>query len=426
HRSQQLSRRPTSTVPKVDSNTSEEKLKMGEPRDEIFERAETETKEGFMAALAKTGGALKLLKTKSRFAQPPLTCSQESSKILSESNDSRYMGVESKRMSTSREPKSELIFVEGKEHCPAPQHIAPVSITICGASTLSGDSTRNMPATNTEDPEPQTRSIALVGKGNYPESQHTNGSTPSSPKILSESNSPTRLVMSDFKEEVAPKYPTATFFRNSARFKSTLRRATIAPKYDSKGSLASERPVSLRGVNEDETPVVAEKKMFTLSQGLNAKSSFSTNAQVFVSQFLTFNCFHPAMNRSKVKQTLRDWQQYYLKHCFFVDAITTLPFELIPATSDSFLPIEYLWAIRILRLVFDSANPHMVALQEAGVMEQYTWSMLTSVGNTFPVAYSPLAPSCRWIILAFVLVGAGMYAMIVGTLSSFAIGFDAS
>ncbi|KAI8609414.1 cyclic nucleotide-binding-like protein [Chytriomyces sp. MP71] len=302
--------------------------------------------------------------------------------------------------------------------------------------------------------------------------------------------------------------------------RTTLHRATVAPKYDSKGSLASEKPVSLRGVDEDEAPILAEMKRFTLSEGLNAKSAFSVNAQVAISlvmmssiwlipvslafevelqveysclltlvyladcilELVTFNSLHPAMNQVKEKQHLRKWQMYYLKHSFIFDAITLLPFELIPVASPDILQPRYLWAIRIIRLyklprimstspkyrrllkqlqhffaighsgalifplllifflflhiqscaiylsgrIFDSTNPHIIDLQEGSVWQQYSWSLLTAVGNTFPVAYSPLTPSCRWIILAFVLVGAGMYAMIVGTLSSFAIGFDAS
>ncbi|KAJ3021547.1 UNVERIFIED_CONTAM: anaphase-promoting complex subunit Hcn1 [Siphonaria sp. JEL0065] len=65
-------------------------------------------------------------------------------------------------------------------------------------------------------------------------------------------------------------------------------------------------------------------------------------------------------------------------------------------------------------------------MEFAAVFDQYTWALFTSVGNTFPLAYRPSRSEERWITLMFIICGAGVYASIVGAISSFAMGVDAS
>ncbi|KAI8606818.1 hypothetical protein BC830DRAFT_1087500, partial [Chytriomyces sp. MP71] len=260
-------------------------------------------------------------------------------------------------------------------------------------------------------------------------------------------------------------------FPGTSKLQDALHGATVASKYDSKGSLASERPVSLRGVDEDEVPILAETKRFNFSEGLNAKSAFSVNSQVVISlimistiwlipfslafevelpveyscllsltylvdcilEIVTFNSLHPAMNQSKMKLNLREWQKYYLKRRFLMDTITLIPFELIPSKPPYLLQPQYLWVIRLFRLyklpllfstspkylrllkqlqhffaighsgalifpllmifflflhvqccviylagrIFDSGSPQIENLQGASVWQQYSWSLLT-------------------------------------------------
>ncbi|KAJ3053579.1 Potassium voltage-gated channel sub H member 7, partial [Rhizoclosmatium hyalinum] len=49
-----------------------------------------------------------------------------------------------------------------------------------------------------------------------------------------------------------------------------------------------------------------------------------------------------------------------------------------------------------------------------------------SATNMFPVGYHPSNPEEQLLLVGFVLFGAGLYACIVGAISSIAMGFDAS
>ncbi|KAJ3236577.1 hypothetical protein HDU78_004520 [Chytriomyces hyalinus] len=194
-------------------------------------------------------------------------------------------------------------------------------------------------------------------------------------------------------------------------------------------------------------------------------------------EFLTFRKSRLTCADSKTVFTLRDWQQHYLKTTFILDLISSVPFELLNSEH-----AEYLWIIRFLRLHkltgIMTTNPKFVAIRKAiqsalgigqtfsvvfplmfclcaflhlqacalflvgrlqgftnpsiaevqfdALAAKYTWAIYTAVGNTFPMFYRPSSTMEKCVVIAFSIVGAGLYASIVGTISSFAMGVNAS
>ncbi|KAJ3283011.1 anaphase-promoting complex subunit Hcn1 [Rhizoclosmatium sp. JEL0117] len=194
-------------------------------------------------------------------------------------------------------------------------------------------------------------------------------------------------------------------------------------------------------------------------------------------EFLTPNTRFFNLMQANQDLQLRDWQIYYLTHGFLLDLVTALPLDMLP-----FNGAHYMLAIRLIRLykvppiflespiyiqmmkniqrwlgIGHSASlifPLMVLFcvflhieacaifltsrlegfsnidiepyRDASIERQYTWALFASIGNTFPLGYKPARISEQWLVLMFTMVGAGLYAAIVGAVSSFAMGFDAS
>lgn len=64
---------------------------------------------------------------------------------------------------------------------------------------------------------------------------------------------------------------------------------------------------------------------------------------------------------------------------------------------------------------------------EKDLSGQYTWSIFSAISNTFPVTgYRPTEPVEQWVTIIAVLLGALLYAALVGTISSFSFGLDSS
>ncbi|KAI8838235.1 hypothetical protein BJ741DRAFT_601874 [Chytriomyces cf. hyalinus JEL632] len=193
-------------------------------------------------------------------------------------------------------------------------------------------------------------------------------------------------------------------------------------------------------------------------------------------EFATFRINHPAISVLD-KPCLRDWQLYYLKTGFCLDLISALPFEVLPVREQ-----EFLWGLRLLRLyklprifstspkfaairktlesslgigktfsgifsllfclaIFlhleacilflagrlnDFSNASIANVQFKDTFERYIWALFTATGNTFPLYYKPNTIIEQMIVIGFLLVGAGLYASIVGMISAFSMGFDAS
>ncbi|KAJ3391281.1 hypothetical protein CcCBS67573_g01567 [Chytriomyces confervae] len=193
-------------------------------------------------------------------------------------------------------------------------------------------------------------------------------------------------------------------------------------------------------------------------------------------EFATFRKNHPAMSVLD-KPCLRDWQLYYLKTGFCLDLMSALPFEVLPVREQ-----EFLWGLRLLRLyklprifstspkfaairktlesslgigktfsgifsllfclaIFlhleacilflagrlnDFSNASIANVQFKDTFERYIWALFTATGNTFPLYYKPNSIIEQMIVIGFLLVGAGLYASIVGMISAFSMGFDAS
>ncbi|KAJ3331253.1 hypothetical protein HDU76_003668 [Blyttiomyces sp. JEL0837] len=61
------------------------------------------------------------------------------------------------------------------------------------------------------------------------------------------------------------------------------------------------------------------------------------------------------------------------------------------------------------------------------LIAQYSWALLASMANTFPVTgYLPKDPPEQFITIVSILIGAVLYAALVGTISSFSLGLDSS
>ncbi|KAJ3223954.1 hypothetical protein HDU81_008822 [Chytriomyces hyalinus] len=203
--------------------------------------------------------------------------------------------------------------------------------------------------------------------------------------------------------------------------------------------------------------------------------SIAFTADIII-EFITFRKTHPSITALE-SPSLRDWQIYYLKHEFILDLLSAFPFEMLPIPD-----AEYLWAIRILRLhklprilaaspkfaairkyletvlgigktfsgifslgfclaVFlhwqacllflagrltDFSNSAIQFVQDKNLVDQYIWALFTATGNTFPVLYRPNTIIEQTMMIIFLITGAALYASIVGMLSAFAMGFDAS
>ncbi|KAJ3332334.1 hypothetical protein HDU76_000563 [Blyttiomyces sp. JEL0837] len=193
-------------------------------------------------------------------------------------------------------------------------------------------------------------------------------------------------------------------------------------------------------------------------------------------EFMTFRYDHSCM-KNLSSPNLAIWHSYYLRNHAFIDLITSIPFDLLPIPSG-----QDLLLIRVLRtsrlpaimmrspvyralrtslevwlgigqafsgifaLIFALAaflhfqacmlffvgrsenfsNPIIADTVHSSRWEKYTWALFQAVGNTFPMVYKPSTMPEQWLTITFIIVGAALYATIVGTLSSFAMGMDAS
>ncbi|KAJ3099912.1 anaphase-promoting complex subunit Hcn1, partial [Physocladia obscura] len=207
---------------------------------------------------------------------------------------------------------------------------------------------------------------------------------------------------------------------------------------------------------------------FSIGFNFNLPIEYSAILTDLLLDYNTLRKYHPSMQAIK-DCTIKDWRSHYFNTTFTIDFITSFPFELLPIPD-----AHYLSTIRMLRLyklprilttssrytkiqkklqamlgIGDSAcslflaarlykfdNVETVQLSSGSLFTQYTWGLFTNkvyikktlqaVGNTFPMTYKPVEPVEQWIILIYIICGAALYASIVGAISSFAMGLDAS
>ncbi|KAJ3092161.1 anaphase-promoting complex subunit Hcn1, partial [Physocladia obscura] len=214
-----------------------------------------------------------------------------------------------------------------------------------------------------------------------------------------------------------------------------------------------------------------------LSVAFSAIISVRNIVDIFL-ELVTFKSNHSAMKFLALQdKTMKFLRQYYLKTNFFIDFLTVIPFELIPIANS-----EYFWIIRLLKvhklyrtvttspiykkirlqmqtifkighsssLVFPLSfiflvflhteaciiflggrlngysNSDISCVENANFWEKYTWSLHKATANIFPSGYAPSNPREEIIVLVFAILGAVLYACIVGAVSSIAIGYDAS
>ncbi|KAJ3341391.1 hypothetical protein HDU83_006622 [Entophlyctis luteolus] len=191
-------------------------------------------------------------------------------------------------------------------------------------------------------------------------------------------------------------------------------------------------------------------------------------------EFITLRSSHPAMC---AESTIQDWREHYVRNRLAVDIIAIIPFELIPVANS-----EYFWLLKLLKMyklvriveyspvyvrirndflkatkighagslmfpvlfwfclflhfqscviflvasLFGFVNEESAPYRDAPIWDQYIWALFTSTANFFPLGYHPKNYQEQLVTLFFVICSAGLFACIVGVISSIAVGFDPS
>ncbi|KAI8843362.1 hypothetical protein BJ741DRAFT_574210 [Chytriomyces cf. hyalinus JEL632] len=186
---------------------------------------------------------------------------------------------------------------------------------------------------------------------------------------------------------------------------------------------------------------------------------------------------HPKLLLKTNAPTLFEWQKHYLMTALPLDILTIIPFELLPSDA-----ADYLWLIRCIRIyklphvistsplfhklrkrlegmlgigesfsnifpltfflcaflhveacalfyvgrMSSFSNSVIALVQYQNLQTQYIWALFSAIGNTFPLSFRPNTPQEQIVMLCFSMIGAALYASIVGTISSFSIGLDVS
>ncbi|KAJ1548024.1 hypothetical protein HK096_006920 [Nowakowskiella sp. JEL0078] len=109
-------------------------------------------------------------------------------------------------------------------------------------------------------------------------------------------------------------------------------------------------------------------------------------------------------------------KKVFLSIGFVLDIISTIPFDII--FRNSIHLSEILLLLRCLRVRW---------FMQIIFNNRYTWAYFTAISNTFPVTgYRPTDPVEVWITIISILIGAVLFAVLVGTISSFSFGLDSS
>ncbi|KAI9343538.1 hypothetical protein BDR26DRAFT_1006260 [Obelidium mucronatum] len=77
-------------------------------------------------------------------------------------------------------------------------------------------------------------------------------------------------------------------------------------------------------------------------------------------------------------------------------------------------------------LQFDHWKLNSGGVEKATTQQRYVWMLFQSVGKTFPMTFKPQTDAEQIVQLIFILLGAILYAILVGLISSAAISYDAS
>ncbi|TPX59076.1 hypothetical protein PhCBS80983_g02740 [Powellomyces hirtus] len=72
-------------------------------------------------------------------------------------------------------------------------------------------------------------------------------------------------------------------------------------------------------------------------------------------------------------------------------------------------------------------SPELQEMQHRSMGIQYTWAFFSAIANTFPITgFRPVTAYEQWCTIVSCLMGALLYASLVGTISSFSFGLDSS
>ncbi|KAJ3097263.1 hypothetical protein HK100_005399 [Physocladia obscura] len=334
--------------------------------------------------------------------------------------------------------------------------------------SISGDR-ENMPA--------ETATITNSSNYNNKDSNKDSNTNTSTPLVRTKSalrsSNTTAITVPQEKRRVS----ISTSIKSDKRiprpgkhfFTQKLKAITGDMKYNSKGSFVSALNLSTsQSFHKDESKGIWQ----FLSQGINVLSALTD----CILEFFTVRTTHPAMQALK-SCTLADWRTHYISHGFIIDFLTSIPLEVLPFPNSYYLLV--LRMARIYKLPdIIAASPKYSRLQKSlqsvlgigssvsmifplscvfflflhlqacslflaarlhgfsnvetaplinqTIYERYTWAIFSAVGNSFPMTYKPTEPTEQWIVLGFIIIGAFLYASIVGTISSLAMGLDAS
>ncbi|KAI9338251.1 hypothetical protein BDR26DRAFT_863285 [Obelidium mucronatum] len=180
-----------------------------------------------------------------------------------------------------------------------------------------------------------------------------------------------------------------------------------------------------------------------------------------------------------MRPDLDEWMMYWIKYVAFLDLISAIPFELIPTSNPNFV---YCFLIRFLRFyrlpsmltrcaIFKRIKTHLEESFGTGIStvisltalifafihinacaiyitgkaggfagwnniwpdfngasywRVYCWTVFQGAGNLFPMSLKPLTAAEQLVAILFIVSGAVLYAVFIGSISSAAMSIDSS
>ncbi|KAJ3025841.1 UNVERIFIED_CONTAM: hypothetical protein HDU68_006592 [Siphonaria sp. JEL0065] len=193
-----------------------------------------------------------------------------------------------------------------------------------------------------------------------------------------------------------------------------ITKAITVPNYNPKGSLAS---IAL-DVEEMSNGDVKTRRKSMKSSYMHFKSSWRDG----INHLSLFSVY----------------SQLFISFVYLIE-LWIIPFSIgfnvsLPIEFSIFITIVYAFdvALELACVLFlcgrmyGYSNWEIEVYEEVEVVRQYIWALMIAVSNTFPVGYKPSYAVEQWFVITFCIIGAGLFATIVGTVSSLAMGFDAS
>ncbi|KAJ3052049.1 Potassium voltage-gated channel sub H member 7 [Rhizophlyctis rosea] len=165
------------------------------------------------------------------------------------------------------------------------------------------------------------------------------------------------------------------------------------------------------------------------------KHSKNTEAAVIAKSTASLGTSTADLGRKGVRSLLRS-KKKYLKRRLIFELVATIPWDIVlkpalPNHHDLFLLIRVGRLVQLKGII--KRSPVWLKDMWYGVEpdidtvgEQYSLGVIIAVSNLFQLGYRVDDSAQQWMVVVFVISGAVLYAVIVGTISSFSFGLDAS